>query len=214
MTGDKKGKVTLPESIFTLPWNADLVHQVVVGIAANARTQTAHTKNRGEVRGGGRKPWKQKGTGRARHGSIRSSIWVGGGVAHGPRNERSYKVDLPKKMRTKALMILLAKKHQDGELLFVDKLAFAEPKTAKAKEVLASLSSVDGFDTLKTKRKNAALILVDTGNVLAKKSFGNLGQVAVEETRNLNALDIVTHKYIIMENPQENLDMLAAKVTK
>lgn len=214
MTGKESGKVTLPESIFALPWNADLVHQVVTGIAANARTRTAHTKDRSEVRGGGKKPWKQKGTGRARHGSIRSPIWVGGGVAHGPRNERSYKVDLPKKMRTKALMILLAKKHKDGEVLFVDKLSFVEAKTAVAKDTLVSLASVDGFTTLKTKRKNAALILVDKGNLLAKKSFGNLGQVMVEETRNLNALDLVTYKYIIMENPGENLTMLAAKVTK
>src|SRR5512135_3441222 len=93
--GKKAGSVELPESIFGVAWNDSLMHQVVTSMEDNARTNVAHTKGRGEVRGGGKKPWRQKGTGRARHGSIRSPIWVGGGVAHGPRNTKVFARAIP-----------------------------------------------------------------------------------------------------------------------
>ena len=101
--GSPAGTIKLSEKVFGLPWNADLVHQVVASMRSDARVNLAHTKTRGEVRGGGKKPWKQKGTGQARHGSTRSPIWVGGGVAHGPRNDKDYSRKVNKKMKAKAL---------------------------------------------------------------------------------------------------------------
>ena len=118
--GKEVGTITLPANIFGLTWNDALMHQVVTTMQANARNIIAHTKSRGDVRGGGRKPWQQKGTGRARHGSIRSPIWRGGGVTHGPRNDKVYAREIPKKMRAKALFIALSRKFKDGELLFVN----------------------------------------------------------------------------------------------
>src|SRR5882724_5211705 len=130
--GKETGKITLPESIFGLPWNADLVHQVVVAMQANARQNTAHTKDRSEVRGGGRKPWQQKGTGRARHGSSRSPIWKGGGVTHGPRNEKDYSQKINRQARQKALLVVLSRKLADKEIIFVDSLSLEAPKTKDA----------------------------------------------------------------------------------
>src|SRR3990167_7590904 len=139
--GKKAGTVTVPEELFALPWNADLVHQVITAMQSNARAGTAHAKGRGEVRGGGRKPWRQKGTGRARHGSSRSPIWKGGGVTHGPRKDKIYAKKINQKMRQKALLVSLSRKFKDGEILFVDSLELQEPKAKQARAVLAGLRS-------------------------------------------------------------------------
>ena len=112
--GEKTGKIDIPESIFSLEPNIDLIHQVYVAQQANSRIAIAHTKTRGEVRGGGKKPWKQKGTGRARHGSIRSPIWKGGGVTFGPRSDRNFSKAINKKQRQKALFMVLSSKVNDN----------------------------------------------------------------------------------------------------
>src|SRR3989338_1624991 len=153
--GKPVGKITLPEGVFNVRWNADLVKQVADSLLSAKRKNIAHTKDRSEVRGGGKKPWQQKGTGRARHGSIRSPIWVGGGVTGGPRNEKNFDRKVSKKMRAKALYTILSQKLRDGEVLFVDKMALAEPKTKVAVQALHSLSAVKGFERMFSKKNNA-----------------------------------------------------------
>lgn len=210
--GKEVAKVKVPETIFGLAWNADLVHQVVTSMESDARHSIAHTKDRSEVRGGGKKPWRQKGTGRARHGSRRSPIWVGGGITFGPRNEKDYSRKVNKKMKTKALYTILSQKLRDGEVLFVDDLTFAEPKTKEAKEVLKNLSGVKGCETLATKRKNAAYIATDVRDLNSKKSFDNFGNVKLDEVRNLNPIDLLTYKYLIIENPDVSVKQLEARM--
>ncbi len=116
------GSVDLPDTVFGVRYNAALVKQVIDAQLANRRSPWAHTKTRGEVSGGGKKPWRQKGTGRARHGSTRSPIWVGGGVAHGPRNDRDYSQKVNKKMKQAALFAAISRKAKDGEVKVFDTL--------------------------------------------------------------------------------------------
>ncbi len=208
--GKKAGQIELPENIFGLSWNADLVHQVVYSMLADRRVTYAHTKDRGEVRGGGRKPWKQKGTGRARHGSTRSPIWVGGGVAHGPNNKRNYEKKINKKMKIKALFVILSKKFRDGELLFVDSLKIAKPKTSEAVLILNSLSKIKS-DIL-SKRKNSALIAISAKNSPLEKSFANLGNIMMDEVRNINPVELLNYKYLVIENPAESIKFLENKM--
>jgi large subunit ribosomal protein L4 len=210
--GKSAGKIALSEKAFGLSWNADLVHQVMVSMMSNARQPIAHTKTRGEVRGGGKKPWRQKGTGRARHGSTRSPLWVGGGVAHGPRNDKVYGRKVNKLVKAKAFLTLLSKKWRDGEVIFVDSLSFAAPKTKDAKSALVALGGAKGFEKLATKRKNAAFIALAKKDENTEKSFANIGSVVVDEARNLNLLDLLNNKFIVIENPVEALKVIEAKL--
>lgn len=214
MAGKEAGTVALPAELFGADWNADLVHQVVVGMQANARPTVAHTKFRGEVRGGGKKPWKQKGTGRARHGSRRSPIWVGGGTTHGPRAEKDYSVKINKKMRTAALAAVLSKKWKDGEVIFVDALTFSEPKTKEAKAALVAVATAADKKELVTKRKNAAVIALSKKDTLTEKSLRNMSNYTPEEVRNLNPVDLVTKKFLVIENPTEAFKVLQARMAK
>ncbi len=212
-TGESAGTIALPAEIFGVQWNADLVHQVYTGMRANARPVVAHTKFRGEVSGGGKKPWKQKGTGRARHGSNRSPIWRTGGVTHGPRAERDFSVKINKKMRVAALMAVLSKKFKDNEIIFVDKLSFAEPKTRDAKAMMVAVAAASGASTLATKRVNAAIVAFSKKDTIAEKSFQNIGSVISEEVRNLNTVDLLDKRFLIIENPEESFKILKARLS-
>jgi len=205
--GKEVGKITLPESVFGVKYNSDLLHQVSQSMLGNARQGSAHTKNRGEVRGGGKKPWRQKGTGRARHGSTRSPIWVGGGVAHGPRNDRNYFRKINKSMKRQALFVALSRKLKDGETLFLNGLALPEIKTKDAKAILMSLAKLKGFDALK-KSKNAAHIIIPAKDAHIEKSFRNFPHISVGLARNLNVLDVLTHKCLVITNPEESMKQI------
>jgi large subunit ribosomal protein L4 len=209
--GKKKGSIELPEQIFGQQWNDSLIHQVVTSMMDNARNPVAHTKGRGDVRGGGRKPWQQKGTGRARHGSIRSPIWRGGGVTHGPRNSKNFSRAIPKKMRAKALFIALSRKLKDGELILVDSFGLTEPKTASARKSLVQLSEVKGFEKLSAKKKNAALIAFADPTAASQKSFRNIGNVTVTSVRNLNPVAVLGATYLVIENPEASVAILSQR---
>lgn len=209
--GAEAGKISLPEKVFAAKWRADLVHQVVEGMKSNKRAGTADTKDRGEVRGGGKKPWKQKGTGRARHGSTRSPIWVGGGVTHGPLAEKNYKRKVSKKMRAQALFSVLSKKLKDEEIIFVDTLAMSEMKTKKAVDVMKNLAKATGFKPLAESKKARVLTALFDRSTEAEKSFRNLPQLEMVFLKNLNPMDVLNHKYLLIENPEEAVKFLEAR---
>jgi len=212
--GKEVSEVKLPSNVFGLSWNADLVHQVITSMLSDSRVIYAHTKDRGQVSGGGKKPWRQKGTGRARHGSTRSPIWVGGGVAHGPNGLKNYSRKINKKMKIKALYTILSRKLRDGEILFVDKFEIAKPKTVEALEILKSLSKIKTCSDIFSKRKNSAILATSSKKPAFEKSFSNIGNVEVDELRNINPVDLLNMKYLVIENPTESIKFIEAKMTK
>ncbi|TSC76351.1 MAG: large subunit ribosomal protein L4 [Parcubacteria group bacterium Gr01-1014_33] len=193
-SAEETGTIELPDSMFGLKWNADLVHQVVTSLAANRRAGTAHAKTRGEVRGGGKKPWRQKGTGRARHGSIRSPIWKGGGVTHGPRNEKDYSKKINKKMAKKALFVTLSAKAKDNEIIVMDDFKFPEAKTKHAAEIFIKLAAQKDS---RIKKGNGVLVALPEKDQMTRRALRNLPFVGIDEARNLNAYEVLQYKYIL-----------------
>ncbi len=210
--GKESGKITLNDAVWGLNWNADLVHQVVESMRSNARTGTASVKDRSAVSGGGKKPWAQKGTGRARHGSSRSPIWRHGGVTHGPLTEKNYEKKINKKVRIKALYTVLSQKLRHNEVLFVDAITMKTPKTAEAKSILAGLSTVKGFEKLFTKRKNAAYIAMTEITSAVSKSFANFGSVHFDDIKNMNPVDLLTNKYLVIVGPEKATSFIDGKL--
>jgi len=194
--GKEIGKIELPEEFFNVEMNKELVRQVFICQAANKRQGSAHSKDRGEVRGGGKKPWRQKGTGRARHGSIRSPIWKGGGVAFGPINEKNYKKRIPREMKRRALSMVLSEKLRDKEIVFVDNLDIEKPKTKFIKEMI---------DNLPIDIKNKTMIL-SYGNRNMILASGNILKVSTMPVRNINVLDLLSCKNLIM--PEKALGII------
>ena len=177
--GAQQGEVLLDPAVFGVTPNRDVMHQVVVAHLAGRRSATAHTKTRAEVRGGGRKPWRQKGLGRARHGSIRSPIWVGGGVAHGP-SDRNYVQKTPKKMRALALRGALSARASEGAVKVIGRFDWEVPKTRQAAALLREIGA-DG----------KALVVVDRSEEVAARSFRNLPQVILGRSGLLNTYDVL-----------------------
>ena len=210
----EKREVELSDDIFAVKFRPALIRQVVLAFLANARTPVAHTKDRGEVSGGGKKPWRQKGTGRARHGSIRSPIWVGGGVAHGPRNEKDYSQKVNKKMRRIAMLSALSRKAKDGEIIMLESLDFDEPKTKKAKEILMNFSKLDGFEKLAYKKRNLAVFVLPEKDLSVWKSFANFGNVYTKTAMDLNAWDLMKYKFVFIVDTEKVEEKIKERVSK
>ena len=209
--GDEVGKVSLPDEVFGAKWRSDLVHQVVEGMRSNARSSSAKAKGRSQVKGGGRKPWRQKGTGRARHGSTRSPIWVGGGVTHGPLSEKNYKKKISKKMRKSAFFCVLSKKLKEEEILFIESLKTDSGKTKDASGVIKNISKSSGTTPLSDSRNKKGLA-VFFGEGEGRKAYQNLPQIQVSLLKNLNPLEILNYKYLLIEKPKESIEFLKNKL--
>ncbi len=185
--GKESGEMTLPKEIFEVSMNADLVHQVLISQTANKRQVSAHTKDRSKVRGGGRKPWRQKGTGRARAGSIRSPLWKGGGVTGGPTNEKVYEKTIPTKMRRKAMFMVLSEKAKNNLVVVLDALKMEKPKTKDMALMIKKLPA-----------GSASRLMVNSEGENVFMSARNIAKTGVSETRNLNVVDLLNHKYVVI----------------
>lgn len=186
--GKETGETLLSKEVFDVKLNSDLVHQITVSQMANKRQNIAHAKDRGNVRGGGKKPWRQKGTGRARHGSRRSPIWKGGGVTFGPSNERNFKMVVPKKMKRKALFMVLSSKLKDNELIIVDEFK----DFSKTNELSKTIKSI-----LQDKR-GKALIVTESFNKNMVSAANNISGLKLIVVNDLNVLDLLNFKYLII----------------
>lgn len=188
------GKINLPDSVFGLKINTDLLHQVVMSLISNQRQVLAHAKGRSEVRGGGKKPWRQKGTGRARHGSIRSPIWKGGGATFGPSKERNFKKKINKKMLRKALLMAISSKAQNRQLLIVDDIKLNQAKTKEMALILKNISKL--FET--NKNQPSVLMVMPSADNDVKRAAQNLPTLNTVEVRNINPLLILSSKYLLL----------------
>ncbi|MFQ5856196.1 MAG: 50S ribosomal protein L4 [Anaerolineae bacterium] len=185
--GEVVGEYELEGYIFGIKPNRGVMHQALERQLANARQGTHSTKTRSEVRGGGRKPWRQKGTGRARHGSIRSPIWAGGGVAFGPR-PRKYTRRMPRKMRRLALRSALSAKYRAGQIILVDELAMERPRTREMVDILERLTDGAG----------SVVILLPDGDMAVEKSVNNLPDAKTLRAQYLNIRDLLGYDYVII----------------
>ncbi len=184
--GAEVGTVELNDAVFGIKVKDELVHQVYTAERANIREPWADTKDKSEVAGGGRKPWKQKGTGRARHGSIRSPIWKGGGVTFGPLTTRSYTQKINKKMNSKAVSMCLSDKVRDARFFVIDALA-TEGKTQK----LAALRKTLGA-------AKTTLVITDGKDEQVLRSARNIANMDVKRAEDLNVIDLLHHQFVIM----------------
>ncbi|VYU15437.1 50S ribosomal protein L4 [Clostridium tertium] len=183
--GKQVGDIQLNDNVFGVEVNTDAMHQVVVALLANKRQGTQSAKTRAEVRGGGIKPWRQKGTGRARQGSIRAPQWIKGGIVFAPK-PRDYRVSVPKSMRRVAMKSALTSKVQDGQMVVVESLGFEAPKTKNMVEVLKA------FEAKKT------LIVTGESNEVLYKSARNIADVQIMPVNNINVYDLLKFEKLII----------------
>jgi large subunit ribosomal protein L4 len=191
--GQEVSNISLPSEIFGLKVNSDLVSQAVRAQMANSRDSIAHAKDRSEVRGGGKKPWKQKGTGRARHASIRSPLWAGGGVTFGPRKERNFSLSINKKMKRRALLMVLSGKTSDGELIVLEDLKLAQAKTKDMAAVIGKVSA-----GAKKELNRGAMIILPQLDEAIVRAARNLAKVSTIGVGSLNIIDLLSVKYLVM----------------
>jgi len=183
--GTAKGEVNLDPDVFGIEPNTAVMHQVVTAQLAAARSGTASTKSRGEVRGGGRKPWRQKGLGRARQGSIRAPHWVGGGVAHGPK-PRDYSQRTPKKMKRLALRSALSARASESAVKVVEPIDWAAPKTKQAVELLSKMDAA-----------GKTLLVINRTDEVAQRSFRNLAEVRIVEPSQVTTYDVLWSDQVV-----------------
>lgn len=188
-TGAEAGTVELDQTLFGIQPNVGVMHQVVTAQLANARRGTAKVKSRGEVRGGGRKPWRQKGTGRARQGSIRAPQWSGGGIAHGPTGEQNHSKRVSKKLKRLALRSALSDRVATGDLRVIEGFELTQPRTREARELLVALGVAD--------RK--VLLVLGNADEAVIKSFRNLPQVHLLTVDQLNTYDVLASDVVVIE---------------
>jgi len=192
--GERNGEVELPKAVFAETPNVPVMHQAYLRQMANARQGTASTKTRGDVAGGGAKPYRQKGTGRARHGSIREPSMKGGGNVFGPR-PRDYSQRMPRQMRRLALRSALSQKAIDGQVRVIESFVFDEPKTSQAAELMDAI----GFDS-------TTLVVLPAPNYTVSRSFENLAGAKIVLARNLNVRDLFSHTYLLLS--RDSIELL------
>lgn len=183
--GNKVSDMELNDSIFATEVNEYALHQVVVALLANKRQGTQSTKTRSEVRGGGAKPWRQKGTGRARQGSIRAPQWIKGGIVFAPK-PRDYRISVPKSMRKVAMKSALTSKVQENQMIILDSLNFEAPKTKNIIEMLKALEA------------NKALIITAESNEVVYKSARNIQGISIIPANNINVYDLLKYEKLII----------------
>ncbi|MFH0987414.1 MAG: 50S ribosomal protein L4 [Patescibacteria group bacterium] len=192
--GENIGKIDVPEEFFSVQPDFDLLHQVVVFYESLSRESIAKSKDRSEVRGGGKKPWRQKGTGKARHGSIRSPIWKGGGVTFGPRPGKKYQVKMSQREKRKALPMVLSQKLRDNEIVFLDKVEVKTPKTKEVKEMIGRFEK--RLKDIGNKKVAFVLRKKDEKFERAARNIKNVSLVAINS---LNPYILLKNKYLFIE---------------
>lgn len=204
--GKEVETIELDAKIFDMKVNADLLHQVAVSQESNTRRVLADARDRAEVSGGGKKPWRQKGTGRARHGSIRSPIWKGGGVTHGPTSDRNFKKKINKKMATKALVMAIAAKAHAGNLVILDDVSMEAPKTKVAFAIIKNLSKQRALAKLFGASKMVVLAERDP----AMRAFRNIEKLAVQSVSSMTALEVLKNAFVVM--PKAAIELFEKRV--